>query len=334
MPDCCIDDILEDDSAAYMFKLIGIDVKLKDYRFPMPALQYSKTVRCINPIVDNGRLLECDYVEIYLNEIDLSVINAQYEFKQHICIEVMAAYKDYLPRWLTDYIYQLFEQKTRLKGGDPVAYAIAKSMLNSVYGLHVQFPIKDNIVEDYRTGEYRIDAIDKESKYNEYCNKWTTITPYQIGCWVTSYAFRNLFELGSCVGPEGEWLYSDTDSCYAVGWDEKKIAEYNQMCKDKLSKNGYGPVLHNGREYWLGVAELDGIYSEFRMIGAKRYCVRDQASGELKITVAGVPKKGAVCLEDDIENFAIGFIFTQISIFSQKHLEVCRQGVIFAKANY
>ena len=313
MENCSIRAILDDDQTAYMFKLIGIDVKLKDYRHPMPALQYSKTVKCINPIVDNGRILECAYMEIYLNEVDLAVIADQYEFGKHICTEVLAAYKDYLPRWLTDYVYQLFEQKTQLKGGDPVQYAIAKSMLNSIYGLHVQFPIKDDIVEDYRTGEYHIKEIDRQEKYDEYCKKWTTVTPYQVGCWVTSYAFRNLLlGLGKCVDYEngGEWLYSDTDSCYAVRWDEKKIAEYNQMCKDKLLKNGYGPVLHNDREYWLGCAELDGIYSEFRLIGAKRYCVRDKASGELKITVAGVPKKtGAKCLKDDIENFRDGFIF-------------------------
>lgn len=183
-------------------------------------------------------------------------------------------------------------------------------------------------MEDYHTGEYHIQEIDRQARYNEYCEKWTTVTPYQIGCWVTSYAFRNLFELGSCVGLDGEWLYSDTDSCYAVGWDEKKIAEYNERCKNKLTANGYGPVLHNDREYWLGCAEPDGIYSEFRLIGAKRYCVRDQASGELKITVAGVPKKtGAKCLKDDIENFRDGFIFDGKTTGKKLHTHLFRDEI-------
>ena len=142
MENCSIDMILNDTENAYMFKLIGIGVKLKDYRYPMPALQYSKTIKCINPVLDNGRILESDYVEIYLNEVDLAVIADQYEFKKHICTEVLAAYKDYLPRWLTDYIYQLFENKTRLKGGDAVLYAISKSMLNSVY-IRPSCPVSD-----------------------------------------------------------------------------------------------------------------------------------------------------------------------------------------------
>lgn len=330
LPNCSISDILEDTENAYMFKLIGYHVALKDYRFPMPALQYSKAVKCINPVVDNGRLLECDYIEIYLNEVDLSVINEQYDFEAHICIEVMAAYKNYLPRWLTDYVFKLFEDKTTLKGGDPVLYAIAKSQLNSIYGLHVQFPIKDNIKEDYKTGEYCIEPVDQEEAYKEFCEKRTTVIPYQTGVWVTSYAYRNLFELGKCVdyAGGGDWLYSDTDSAYSNKWNYDKIEAYNERCRKKLQANNYGPVNHNGRDYWLGVAELDGQYSQFRMIGAKRYAVRDKDSGKLKITVAGVPKKaGALCLNDDIENFTEGFIFSGKITGKKLHTHVFRDDI-------
>ena len=196
--------------------------------------------------------------------------------------------------------------------------------------MSVQFPIKDEIREDYTTGEYYVEPVDKEEKYKEYCEKWTTVMPYQIGCWVTSYAFRNLFDIGKCVDYEngGEWIYSDTDSCYAVGWSDKKIEQYNEICKNKLLANGYGPVDHNGREYWLGVAELDGVYSEFRLIGAKRYCVRDAKTNELKITVAGVPKKaGAKCLNDDIENFRDGFIFDGKTTGKKLHTHIFREEI-------
>lgn len=68
--------------------------------------------------------------------------------------------------------------------------------------------------------------------------------------------------------------------------------------------------MFNNREYWLGIAEFDGSYYEFKVQGAKRYCGRSVDDNELHITVAGVPKKnGAKCLNDDINKFTKGFIF-------------------------
>lgn len=119
---------------AFMFKLLMIRPRLKNDLLPMPVLQFSKCERCVNGVIDNGRILKAEYVEICLTEIDLQIIVDQYDFDGAICVNVYAATKGYLPRWLTDYVYQLFEDKTRLKGGDPVLYALAKSKLNSVYG--------------------------------------------------------------------------------------------------------------------------------------------------------------------------------------------------------
>ena len=87
------------------------------------------------------------------------------------------------------------------------------------------------------------------------------------------------------------------------------MSAYNQLCKDKLTANGYGAVEHNDREYWLGVAEFDGEYTEFKVMGAKRYCGRAVKDGELHITVAGVPKSGYKCLNNDISNFTKGMVF-------------------------
>ena len=300
--------ILENaDKYAFMFKLHLLRPKLKDDLIPMPALQFSKCTKIVNATVDNGRILSCEYCEIYLNEIDLDVINRQYTWDGHVCTHVYAATKGYLPRWLTDYIYSLYEDKTRLKGGDPVLYALAKSKLNSVYGMCVQKNIREEIVEDSLTGDYVV-STDKtpEQLYEEFKDRKQNVLLYQWGVWCTSYAMHNLFDLGDCV--KGIWLYSDTDSVYATEWDEDKVAAYNRKAQEKLKANGYGPVLHNGREYWLGAAEPDAVYTDFITLGSKRYCGRGE-DGKLHITVAGVPKTGAACLQDDIRNFKRGFIF-------------------------
>lgn len=304
---CSMWDIIQDkDNNAYFFKLVMVSPELIDYYEPMPALQFSKCVKCINPVLDNGRILSADYVEIWLTETDLEVIAGQYKNAGHMCMNVYAAYKDYLPRWFTDYIYSLFKEKTELKGGDPVLYALRKATLNSIYGMTVQKPVKDVIEENYETGEYEISEVNGVEEYAKYVKRPTSVLNYQIGVWVTAYAFRNLFRLGSCCE---DWIYSDTDSCYGRNWDKRKLEEYNDSCRKKLLDNGYGPVKHKGRDYWLGVAEHDGDYTEFKVIGAKRYCGRSAEDGRLHITVAGVPKSGWQCLDDDIENFRTGFIF-------------------------
>lgn len=314
---------------AFMFKLIMVNPTLKDAREPMPALQFSKCVKCINPIIDNGRILGADYVEIWLNEVDVSIIYEQYNYERHLCTDVEVARKDYLPRWFTDYVYKLYSDKCTLKHGDPVLYSIAKAKLNSLYGMCVQKSIKENIVEQYNDGEYKIEQpldpetlepMTPEEQYQKYVENNNSVLPYQWGVWVTSYAMRNLFDLAKCcIDENGEncFVYSDTDSIYATYWNETKLEAYNNEVLNKLCKNGYDPVEYQGEIFTPGNAEFDGAYSEFKVLGAKRYCCRyskDQRNKEknwekLKITVAGVPKSGVKCLNDNINNFTTGFIF-------------------------
>lgn len=302
---------------AYIFKLIMLKPRLKSDDIPMPALQKSKAEKMINAVEDNGRILCAEYFEIYLNEIDLEVIMQQYDYDGIYCVDVHYCHKDWLPRWFTDYIYECFQAKCLLKKGDPVLYALAKARLNSLYGLTVQKPVKLVIEEDYTNGEYSI-ASDQDPKeiYEAYKNSYRSILPYQWGVWVTSIAFRNLFTIGSNAGI---WLYSDTDSCYGYNWNEAGIAAYNESCKERLNARGYGAVTVGDREYWLGICELDGVYSEFVSVGAKRYCCRQKDNGLLKITVAGVPKAGRVCLQDDIRNFHSGFIFDGETTGKKQH---------------
>ena len=293
---------------AFMFRFMAFNIQLKSDDIIMPVLQFSKCIRTDNAIQDNGRILSARFVEIMLTEVDLSMIAEQYVCSHSCCKDVLCAKKDYLPRWFTDYVFELFQAKTTLKGGDPVSYALAKARLNSLYGMLCQKPVKPLILLDYDTGEYYVKDETDEEAYQSYVDRYNSVMNYQYGIWVTAYAMRNLvLGLGKCVS--GTWLYSDTDSAYATGWDNSKVEAYNESCRKRLSNNGYGSVLHNGREYWLGVAEFDGHYKEFICVGAKRYAVRKD-DGSIKITVAGVPKRGAQCLNDDLKNFRTGFIFS------------------------
>ena len=305
--DCTMSEVLESKNYAYYGKLCLVKPRLKDDSQPMPYLQYSKAVKIINPVLDNGRVLCAAYMEIWVTDPDIEIINSMYDSDYHVLTNVMISYKSYLPRWLTDYVFECFRNKSELKGKDPVLYAISKATINSIYGMMVQRVFTADITEDYVTGEWKTEDVCTKEKYEEYLDNKRKILPYQWGVWITSYACRNLFLLGKCFDV---WLYSDTDSCYGLGMDPEQLQSYNEGCKQKLKDNGYGSVYANGREYWLGIAEHgpDDVYSEFKYMGAKRYCGRG-SDGKLHITVAGVPKKGVECLKDDINNFKEGFIF-------------------------
>lgn len=306
--DASIDELVKlSDKYAFITKLILIDVEVKDNTVVMPVLQASKVINSVNVVADNGRILQASYVEIEVSELTLKIIRSQYRFRKHVCTDIYYSTKRYLPRWFTDIVYQLFYDKSTLKGKDPLNYQISKGKLNSCYGMCVQKAIQNEIVENYDTGEYSTLIRDGQTEYNKYLHNRKKVLPYMWGCWVTEYAQYNLLmRLGPCAGT---WIYSDTDSVYGVNFDRKAIKAYNDECIKILTDRGYPPVVCEGKTYALGVATLDGEYTEFKTVGAKRYTCRSVKDNKLKITVAGVPKKGVEALKDDINNFAKGLIF-------------------------
>ena len=317
-----IQDILkQSDKYSFIFKLVMINPVLKDPLYPMPCLQFSKCISSINVIKDNGRILSADYVEIYMNEIDLMLVDKIYKYDTAYCVDVMAAYKDYLPKWFRDEVWEIFNEKCQLeydikilKKGDVSLYNIKKAQLNSLYGMCVTKAIKDEIKEIYHdeddqiSGDYYLCDIDYKKEFDKYNKNRNNILPYVWGVYVTSYAMLHLFQLSECINDVNHhWLYSDTDSIYSDSWDPVKVKGYNAEVKQKLINAGYGSVKIKDHKYWLGIAELDGEYDKFITHGAKRYAV--EKDHKIKITVAGVPKKyGAQCLRS-IEDFKEGFIF-------------------------
>lgn len=314
---CKIEDLLRNTyKYSFITKLIMIKPRLKNEHEPMPVLQYSKLTGSINAIVDNGRVLCAGYAEIYVTDISLQMIQDQYSYEKAVCIDNYYSKKEYLPRWFTDYIFKLFTDKCELDGVDPLNYMLSKAKLNSCYGMCVQKAIQDDIEELYHVNEFKINSNYNEENYQKYRESRSRFLPFQWGVWVTEYAMKNLHELGSYCD---EWIYSDTDSVFGSGWDMDKLEAYNENCHKKLTDNGYGPVKVDDKEFILGVAELDKECSEFKTTGAKRYCYRSSKDGELHITVAGVPKKGSICLHDDIDNFQSGFLFDGITTGKKQH---------------
>ncbi|MBR5178667.1 MAG: hypothetical protein IKW90_07725 [Lachnospiraceae bacterium] len=314
---CTIEDLLkQSDKYGFSTKLIMVKPRLKDEFNPMPVLQYSKLIRSINTINDNGRVLCAGYVEIYVTEVTLKLIAEQYTYEKAVCIENYYSKKEYLPRWFTDYIFKLFTDKCELDGVDPLNYMLSKAKLNSCYGMCVQKAIQDDIEELYHVNEYQTTSNYTEENYEKYRASRARFLPFQWGVWVTEYAMNNLHTLGALCDT---WVYSDTDSVFGIGFNDTAIESYNEVCRKKLTDNGYGSVEVGDKVFTLGVAELDKECIEFKTLGAKRYAYRSAKDHELHITVAGVPKKGVNCLKNDINNFQKGFLFDGITTGKKQH---------------
>ena len=113
--DCSIDEIIRSsEKYAYMIKLILVNPRIKNDSVVMPVIAMAKCVKTIDVITDNGRVLAAGFLELYCNEIDLRLIASQYVYDKHLCTEVECARKSYLPKWIRDYLYGLFVDKTKL----------------------------------------------------------------------------------------------------------------------------------------------------------------------------------------------------------------------------
>lgn len=112
------------------------NIRLRNPNEPIP---YISLARCdaLDFKLDNGRILNADYIEISLTEIDLQIILETYVFDKMQIVQCMVAQKDYLPAEYRAVIQDYFNKKTKLKGDDSedgkYMYMKSKNMLNSVY---------------------------------------------------------------------------------------------------------------------------------------------------------------------------------------------------------
>ena len=260
--------------------------------------------------LDNGRVLEADYIEMALTEIDLKIVLKQYTFDEIQVQTAMVAQKHYLPKEYRDVIIRYYENKTKLKGvTDPeqiYLYQKSKEKLNGIYGMSAQDPIHAEILYnggDYARSDYTTGDADKVLSKAKF--------PYQWGVYTTAYARAALQEAIDAAG--AAMVYCDTDSVKTLGRvDLSYINRKRQAAAESSKAFADDP---KGNRHYMGVFELDGVYDRFITCGAKRYAY--ESDGHMSITVSGVSKavneatgvSFAVEELGKLENFHEGFIW-------------------------
>lgn len=300
----------KDKENLYLFDVYFDRITAKtDYDF------YLSSSKCTHSdkgfIESNGRVVTAEKVKTTMLSTDWEIFSKVYKMED---IKFGTCYKfkmGYLPLGIIMSTLYFYKQKTTLKGvkGREHDYMLFKEMLNSIYGMTVQDPIKDTILYSNESGWVKRRKKDFPESYykraiNEYNKSMSRFLFYIWGVQISSYSRRDLWKGIMACGDD--YVYSDTDSIKVINSEKHKkfVSEYNHKIVDKIKKclNFYhiNPGLANpadikGKYHMLGVWDPnDGFYSYFKTLGAKRYVDISKSDSSFEITIAGLSKsKGA-----------------------------------------
>ena len=251
-----------------------------------------------NCIINNGRVMYADFVSTTITDVDLEIFQKFFDWEDYDISEVICYQKGYLPKPIIESVWMFYKAKTELKGicGSEEEYALAKAMLNSIYGMIVTDIIRDEYGYEM---EWNKKPADVEEQIDHYNKSGSRFLFYPWGVWVTAYARRNLLE--GILEAGNDYVYADTDSRKIINPKKhiKWIEEYNENITEKIKEC----FKYHGMEYEipknskgipqpLGAWDNDGLYTRFKTLGAKRYIYEgEEGSG---VTIAGIPKKTAI----------------------------------------
>ena len=265
----------------YQFK----NLRLRDKTEPVPYISYG-CCDAIRPVLDNGRILSADYVEISLTEIDLMIVLDQYTADFINCTDAMIARAGMLPAAYRGVIMDYYREKTILKGEPGKEYELAKSKnrLNAIYGMSSQDPIHETITlnpdHSYTVSDYEDEISAK--------NLLKASFPYQWGVYCTAWA-RFALHLAMRQVPKdargiSKLLYCDTDSIKTLG--PVDLSDLNEKLESNARKYNAVAPDRNGKPKYIGIFTPDGVYDRFITQGAKRYAYETPAG--IHVTVSGV----------------------------------------------
>jgi len=283
------------------------DLKLTDIFWGCPYLTKDKCYQTSKGHYDNGRILDCQFTRTVITDIDLEIIASEYSWSNANITEMYYSSYGYLPDSYRDLIKKYYKDKTELKGLEDQEYYYnkRKALLNSLYGLTAQNPLKPSI--EFRDGDFIV-APPTEEDYNKIISK--ALLSYAWGVWCTCHARKRL-EMGIRFVGVDNFVYCDTDSVYYTGtvdWDK-----FNAPLQKESEQTGFYASDKHGKIHYAGVYEFEKTTQQFKTLGAKKYAYIDK-DGNMRITIAGVSKKiGARELQKNggLEAFAPGFVFRE-----------------------
>lgn len=290
---------------ALLFRVALYNVRLREWWWGCPYLAKDKCRRVEGGKIDNGRILEAEYIETTVTDVDWRIILEEYDFDDVGIYDLYSARYGYLPRPIIQTNIKYYRLKTELKNvdGQELLYLKSKNKLNSIYGMMAQNPVKEDVL--FIDGAFVVDPeADKEQLLIESNKK--AFLAYQWGVWCTARARYRLEEGIRLAGDA--FVYADTDSVKYIG--DVSFAAYNRQRIKESKAAGAFAKDPKGNIHYMGVYEQEPGYDRFVTLGAKKYC--EEQHGKVHCTVSGVSKRdGGPELEraGGITAFKRGFVF-------------------------
>lgn len=284
------------------------------------AIPYIDLAHCynVNGVVnDNGRILKADGLSMTITNIDLDIIRRTYIYDGFVIHKAIYATKGKLPKELRKKLLEFYYQKTTLKGveGKEYEYLKSKNRVNSTFGMCVTDIVNDTITYNSDTMEWGEEIQDINTALTDFYNNRNNFLSYQWGVFVTANARKRLQDMLDVVGLDV--VYIDTDSIKFQNLEHvKEFEEKNKEIIKQCEENDIPAYVDfNGKRNYLGIWDNEGVYEQFKTLGAKKYCFnKKDKKGNIKfgITVAGMSKvKGAKAV-GNIDNFCINRRFENV----------------------
>ena len=231
-------------------KLTNVKIKNNDYFLPL-SLDHCINKRQIfansNNTIINGKIQFAEMVILGVIDVDMEWLCKCYNIEN---IEFKSMYvttdANYLKEAETSFILDSFTKKESIdKKVQPVEYALSKVVVNALYGIKCQKPIKDEItVIEGNIMNFKFDVLDDTDKTHEMFDDYVVYNESRTGLkyddfdilthgiYVTSYARLQLIDMMIKIVDVGaDVIYCDTDS---IKYTIKKECSKNRNTQGKL----------------------------------------------------------------------------------------------------
>lgn len=311
------------------FTFTNIRVKKEGYILPISSSQMEKGTKS-KVKTFNGKLLSAEKLTIPVTNIDIEAINLIYDYDEIICEKIITTDKQtYLREEEVAFLLSNFLNKEL-----GINKATSKLIINSMYGVKVSNPFKDEyeiLDGEILKTEFKCRNNDEKHEiYNNFVDNLTTfgggLDVYSDGVFITSYARLQLVSMQKYIVEKGgHVVYSDTDSIkfYCDTIEQLKILSDDIVAqnKKKIEQNKKLPRFKSFAKKFditdeeldiiakIGIWEIEDMNDEgtdiaphkaFITYGAKKYGYIN-FKDEVKTTIAGCNKQNIPTI---INNFA------------------------------